>query len=259
MKKNKNPDRLDSRLLEQNNICYYPAVDSTNLTARLLAEKGAPGYCTVIAEEQKQGRGRLGRNWFSPPNEGLWFSIILRPESLTPERAASVTMVTAASLADYLRNKYRLAATVKWPNDLLIAEKKFGGILTELKSNAGHLDYLVVGLGLNVNQQQSSFPVEIRSRATSLAMESGRNFDRTAFFLLLRESLLDAYRHFFLHGFASFRRLWKEYNVTLGRKATINWPGGSITGLALDLTAEGALLIKDNLGQTRIVNYGEIE
>lgn len=240
------------------NIYYYQAVDSTNLAVRRLAEEGAPNGSIVIAEEQLAGRGRLGRSWFSPPGSGLWFSILLRPHLLSALEASPVTLVTAAILAENLNNRYRLPVKIKWPNDLLIEEKKAGGILTESKVTAGYIEYLVVGIGLNVNQKQADFPSEINRSSTSLYLAAGREFDRIALFQSLKKDLLEAYPLFYLHGFSPFRNLWKKHNLTLGREVVINQAGGLLQGQALDLNEEGNLLIKGLDGQKYQVSSGEI-
>lgn len=247
-----------SKIFAGKNIYYYPTVDSTNLAIRRLAKEGAPAYSIALAEEQLEGRGRLGRSWFSPPGSGLWFSILLRPQMLNPAGAASLTLVTAAVLAGHLNDHHNLDIKVKWPNDLLSDGKKTGGILTELKGDPDRAEYLVVGIGLNVNQRQSDFPAELRRQSTSLYMATGREINRFDLFLSLRDELLKAYPLFLRDGFTPFRELWKKNNTTLGQEVTLSWPGGKLEGKALDLTEEGALLIKDKDGQTHIVHYGEI-
>ena len=254
----KEPDQLDINMLKDKNIHYFQEVDSTNLVARQLAENNFSGYSTIIAEKQLQGRGRLGRNWFSPPNRGLWFSLLLRPKMISPAGAAPITLVTAAILAKNLREKYKIPVTVKWPNDLLIEGKKFGGILSELKGEADRIEYLVIGIGLNINQEQNDFPIELRSRATSLFIESGQYFDRTTLFLSLYSDLMPAYEYFFIKGFAPFRDQLLQHNSFIGQEVNVLWPGGSIKGFACDLNADGALIIKDNKGNTQVINYGEI-
>ncbi len=252
------PDLLDLKKFENKNIYYYETVDSTNLIARRLAGEGAPNFSTVVAEEQQEGRGRLGRSWFSPRGTGLWFSIILRPDISSQADAAPVTLVTAAVLADYLRDHLDLPVLVKWPNDLLVGKKKTGGILTEIKGELNRVSYLVVGVGLNINQQENDFPAELCPRATSLSIEKGKLFNRTELFLSIKNELEKAYRLFFAEGFSPFYQLWKKYNSTLGQNITVSRPGGILRGKALDLTEDGALLLQDERGDIRIINYGEI-
>jgi BirA family transcriptional regulator, biotin operon repressor / biotin---[acetyl-CoA-carboxylase] ligase len=252
------PARLDYKRFDLNMIHYYKTVASTNLTIHQLAAEGAPAFTTAVAEEQRQGRGRRGRNWFSPPESGLWFSFLLRPESLRPEDASAITLVTAAVLADSLNKHYKLPVQVKWPNDLLIDGKKLCGILAELRGDLQQIEYLVIGIGLNVNRNLSAFPLELQQLATSLSIERGSEINRTDLFLALHSDLAAAYRLFLEDGFTSFRQLWKKYNSTLGHEVTINSAGSAISGQALDLTSQGALQILDNSGVTHIINYGEI-
>lgn len=247
-----------SKIFAGKNIYYYQTVDSTNLAIRRLADEGAPSCSIVLAEEQQKGRGRLGRSWFSPPGCGLWFSILLRPRMLNPVNAAPITLVTAAIVAENLRNHHNLPVNVKWPNDLLFDAKKLGGILTELKGEPDRVEYIIVGIGLNVNQQPGDFPAELGMQSASLYMAGGRLIDRIDLFLSLRNDLLKAYALFFRNGFTPFRDLWKKNNRTLGQEVTVNWPGGKLEGKALDLTENGSLLIEDKQGQINIVNYGEI-
>jgi BirA family biotin operon repressor/biotin-[acetyl-CoA-carboxylase] ligase len=252
------PARLDYKRFDRKMIRYYNTVDSTNLTIHHLAAEGAPAFTTAIAEEQRQGRGRRGRNWFSPPESGLWFSFLLRPQSLRPEDASAITLVTAAVLADSLNNRFKLPVKVKWPNDLLLDGKKICGILAELRGDLQQIEYLVIGIGLNVNQNLADFPLELQQLATSLSIESGSNINRTELFLELRSDLDSAYRLFLEDGFTPFHKLWKRYNTTLGQAVTINSAGGAIIGQALDLTSQGALQVLDKSGAIHIVNYGEI-
>ncbi len=254
----KEPDRLDRDLLDQPGLKYYRAVDSTNLTARYLAEEGCPSYTTVIAEEQVRGRGRLGRGWHSPAYSGLWFSIILRPEMISMAEAAPVTLVTAAALASRLKREWGLEVKIKWPNDLLLEGKKFGGILSEIKGEPDRIEYLVVGIGLNVNQQGVDFPIELKTTATSLFAESGREFDRTALFLSLREELCRAYELFIEKGFYPFRDQVLSCNSFIGRQITVTWGGGSLEGTAVDLDENGSLMLRDVSGKVHRIYYGEI-
>jgi len=252
------PDHLNRPLLEEHKVYYYPVVDSTNLIARRLAEDGYPAYTTVIADEQLQGRGRLGREWFSPPHSGLWFSIILRPEMINPAAAAPVTLVTAAALAGNLNHTHHLPVKIKWPNDLLINGKKFGGILSEIKGEPDRIEYLIMGIGLNINQQGKDFPQQLKDRAASLYSESGQSFNRTTLFLSLWQDLCRAYKLFFKEGFGPFRAQLLAYNSFIGREVKVTWPEGTLEGLAWDLDHDGALIVRDKRGEIRTINYGEI-
>ncbi|MFO7951964.1 MAG: biotin--[acetyl-CoA-carboxylase] ligase [Bacillota bacterium] len=252
------PDLLQKDLFTDQNIFYYETIDSTNLKCRFLAEDNAAEYSTVIAEKQLQGRGRLGRNWFSPSYSGLWFSMLLRPQKISPEDISAVTLVTSATIAEILNHLYNLPVKVKWPNDLMIGDKKTGGILTEIKAEPDWIEYLVVGVGININQRKTDFPKELAHQATSLAIEGNRDLDRTNLFLELRQELIKAYQTFLNNGFASFRELWRKHNLTLGKKVTVTRHRESFRGYARDLDEKGALLIQDNQNKLHSINYGEI-
>ncbi len=252
------PDRLNAASFAGRGIVYYPAVQSTNLAARSMAEDGAADGTVIIAEEQTEGRGRRGRQWISRPGKGLWFSMILRPQEISLAEAIPVTLAAAAALGQGLRRETGLKVTLKWPNDLLLEGKKICGILTELKGEPDRVEYLIMGVGLNVNHGEDDFPPDLRSRAGSLALAAGRAFDRTALFLSLIELLRESSALFFKQGFSYFRDTWIGLNSTLGREVTIAWPGGSLRGTALDLDEAGALMLRDETGRVHRVNYGEI-
>ncbi len=252
------PALLDLKNLESKNIYYFGTVDSTNLIIRRLAAEGAPNFSTAVAEEQQEGRGRLGRSWFSPRGTGLWFSMLLRPDISNRIDITPVTLVTAAVLANYFREVHNLPVLVKWPNDLLLSGKKIGGTLTEIIGIPDRPGYLVTGIGLNINQQEIDFPGELRLRATSLALESGNFYNRTELFLAIKETLEKAYRLFFSEGFPPFQKLWKKHSSTLGQDVTLSWTGGTMRGKALDLSKHGELLLQDEQGKIHTVNYGEL-
>ena len=251
-------DKLFSERFTDKKIFYYAQVDSTNQIAHQLAEQGALNGTTIIAEEQLKGRGRLGRSWFSPPQGGLWFSIILTPHNRNPAEIPPITLVTAAVIADLLKEKFNLPVDVKWPNDLLIHDKKICGILTETKVIDNKINYLVVGIGLNVNQNLSLFPTELQDKATSMASESSHTYERTTLFLNLRELLLSSYQQFFRSGFKDFKALWKKNNTTLSKQVTVKSPKTSITGLAYDINDAGALIIENEDKITHEIHCGEI-
>jgi BirA family transcriptional regulator, biotin operon repressor / biotin---[acetyl-CoA-carboxylase] ligase len=252
------PDRLDSLLLSNHNITCLASVDSTNKEAKRFAEAGLPGFSCITAEEQSEGRGRLGRDWFSPPGSGLWFSILLRPVTITPAEAAPITLVTAAVIADFFNQTLKLPVQVKWPNDLMVNEKKLGGILTELKGEPDHIDYLIIGVGLNISQTSEDFPPGLRDKATSLFLENGALHNRTSLLLQMHDRLFKAYRQFFEEGFKPFSAQWKKNNLTLGREVKIRLAGQTVCGKAEAITDRGALVLKDISGAEIIVNYGEI-
>ncbi len=251
-------DSFNAKLLRARGIHYYPILGSTNSEAHRLAKKGAAGGTVVLANAQSAGRGRQSRPWSSPPGKGLYFSLLLRPSGKIPAVAAPVTLAAAVSIARQLRQSTGLEVAVKWPNDLLIGIKKIGGILTEARTSDQVLLYIVLGIGLNINQQEADFPGELHLKATSLYLKSGLTYGRTALFFDLLESLRRSLDLFFKEGFAPFQPLWKEMSATLGKKVVLAGSDKHVQGIAVDLDASGALLVEDARGQRHRIFYGEI-
>ena len=151
---------------------YYDEIESTNVEAKSLASSGAPEGTVVIAEAQTAGRGRLGRRWTSPAGKGLLFSVLLRP-ALPMSDAHLLTLVAACAAAEAIESLASTPVKIKWPNDLFIGDRKAGGILLEVAGEQDEVDWIVVGIGVNVNTEYSELPVALRRTATSLKMASG--------------------------------------------------------------------------------------
>lgn len=200
------------------------SVDSTQAAARREADRGAPHGTVVVAEEQTAGRGRLDRRWHSPPGENLLFTVVLRPD--VPVREAPLlTLGAAAGLA------LAFDVRVKWPNDLVDeAGRKLAGLLAELETTASGVDYVLLGVGLNVNQR--AFPPELPN-ATSLALRTGAPHDREAVLVTAVESILTWAAH------PDRLELWRDRAHTLGRRVRV----GEHEGVATGLRDDGALLI----------------
>ncbi|MBW1745028.1 MAG: biotin--[acetyl-CoA-carboxylase] ligase, partial [Deltaproteobacteria bacterium] len=168
---------LCTNVLGRKNIIYLKETDSTNTRAKELATQGAPEGTLIIAEKQTNGRGRRGRSWFSPPGGGIYFSLILRP-AISPGETPRITLMTAVVLAETLISLMKLKLRIKWPNDILVNGKKLAGILTEISTEMDAVNYIVVGLGMNVNTRFEKFPSEIKKNATSILIETGKQFPR---------------------------------------------------------------------------------
>ncbi len=178
---------------------------------------------------------------------------------MPPADAVPITLVTAAMLAKNLTIITGIKnITVKWPNDLLINNKKVCGILTELKGEADMVQTIIVGIGININHSQHDFPPEIREKATSLFIETSRYHDRTKLLLSLGQSLKKAYFDFNQNGFSQFRDLWKEYSSTLGQEVIVSQINKEIRGKAVDINNEGSLMLTDQQGQTTSIRQGEV-
>ena len=180
-------------------VFFFPSLDSTNRKAYDLALEGAPEGTIILAEEQSAGRGRLGRSWSSLAYHGLWLSALLRPANMTPGKMAPFTAAAAAIMAAVLRKVSGLPVSVKWPNDLLINDRKLGGILAEAKSEPEHIHFMILGIGININHKVHDFPAELAGKATSLRIEGKRLLDvykrqlmSSTLLIMVIETLIDS-------------------------------------------------------------------
>lgn len=230
---------------------WHEEVSSTSDVAKALAEEGAEHGEVVIAEAQTAGRGRRGRSWASPPRKNLYFSVVLRPD-LPPARAPELTLVASVALCDALRQA-GVQAGIKWPNDLLASGKKIAGILTELAAEADRVQWLVVGVGINVNARPEDFPEELRGQATSVLVERGEPAPRALLAAACFTALEDWVDRHAEDGFGPVRDAWRERSVTLGREVSVRADGREVVGIAEDLDATGALLVRSPSGVERIL------
>ena len=217
-------------------------VNSTQTEARRLAEAGAPEGTVVRAEHQTEGRGRLGRDWIDEPGSALLISIVLRP-AVEVARLPQLSLVVGVAVAEGLTEASGLPITVAWPNDLLIRGLKVGGILAESFIGADRVAVVILGIGININQTR--FAGDLEGRATSLAREGARPFDRECVLTAVLERLEAWYRRWVAEGFGPVREAWRRSSVTLGRRVTTD---GGAAGIAEDLAEDGALLVRTEGG-----------
>lgn len=242
---------LQIKLVGREIICY-DAVDSTNIVLKELARQGAENGTVVVADTQGTGRGRMERAFFSPPGKGIWVSILLRPDFL-PQEAPKCTLMAAVAVARAME-KFGLRAAIKWPNDILHDGRKLVGILTEMSAEMDRVNYIVIGIGINVNIAEEDFPEELRPIATSLMQMKGEPLSRVAFLQELLRALDVLYADVQRAGFAPVLAAWKKYAVTLGQQVRVLGPGGeTFEGTAADIDAEGALLIDTKEGQRPVL------
>ena len=225
---------------------------STNDRARELADAGAAHGEVVVAESQTAGRGRRGRAWASPAGRNLYLSVILRP-NLPPQRAPELTLVASVAACDACR-KAGVEVGIKWPNDLLVGERKVAGILTELSAEPDLVHWVVLGIGVNLNSGSGDFPADLRGVATSLSIERGQPVPRALFAAALLSELEQWLDRHAADGFGPVREAWRERSVTLGREVRVDADGGEISGVAEDIDASGALLVRGRAGLVRVVS-----
>ncbi|MGC9360953.1 MAG: biotin--[acetyl-CoA-carboxylase] ligase [Anaerolineae bacterium] len=265
--------RLRTRRLART-IEYHPVIDSTNRRAVDLAHAGAPDGTLVLADHQTQGRGRLARRWHAPPGSSLLFSLLLRPP-LKPPEAQQATMLCAVAAVETIAKGTGLAAAIKWPNDILVADRKAGGILTELVPSAAALGAhgiaIIVGIGLNVSLELADLPPDVWRTATtpptSLAAELGRPVPRLPLllgFLHRADTLYDRLlQSTDAKGSARTPRwsplpLWRKHLATLGKQVSIATREGTVEGTAIDVDNDGGLLIEKQDGCTERILVGDV-
>ena len=190
---------------------FLPETESTNDECKNKGRVGAAEGLVIVADYQTQGRGRLKRSWESPREKNLLFSVLLRP-SVTPEEATRLTLVAGVAFQKVLRENFKIPVTIKWPNDLLIEGLKVGGILTEMETKKDQVDFVVLGLGLNVNSLVSDYPQELQSSLTTLCSYVGNEFDRSQLLASLLNSF-ETYYHDFLND--KWPQILKEYEGVL--------------------------------------------
>ena len=239
-------------------IHYFNTIDSTNSTAYQLALKGAKEGEVVIAESQEKGRGRLGRQWVSPPFLNLYLSVILRPK-IPPHQATLITLMAAVATADAIKKYTRLTPSIKWPNDLLLRKRKVAGLLNEIHSETDRIHFVILGMGINLNMDEEGFPKEIRARATSLKRETGRPVSRKTFVSLLLEELERWYGIFLKERGSPLLKAWKARAQIEGRRVRITSFGEVLTGRAVDVDSDGALILMMGDGKRKRVVAGDIE
>ena len=227
-------------------------VDSTQNVARALADAGAPEGTVVWADHQTRGRGRLGRPWTDEPGAALLISIILRPAAAFA-RLPQISLLAGAAVAEAVREESGLPVALDWPNDLLLHGRKVAGILAESFTSRDGSAVVILGIGFNVNQTR--FPDDLQSRATSLALETGRQFDRETLLKALLLRLEGWYHRWGAEGFAPVREAWRQGSRTLGRRVTAD---EGIGGIAVDLAEDGALIVQTDSGVTVRVLAGDL-
>jgi len=234
-------------------IHYFDYLASTMDLAMQLGIQAAPHGTVVLAESQTKGRGRLGRSWFSPKYKGIYMSLILRP-NISPSASSVLTLLSAVSICEAVKIVTGLDAQIKWPNDVFIANKKIAGILTEMNSEVDKVNFVVIGIGLNVNNDKKS----LIAQATSLKEQAGQPVNRI---ILLQELLRGIESNYFLLEDKGAREIidkWRNFSLTLGRRVKIYCQDKHIEGQAVDIDRDGALLVRKDSGLTQKVFSGDV-
>ncbi|MCX7793371.1 MAG: biotin--[acetyl-CoA-carboxylase] ligase [Thermodesulfovibrionales bacterium] len=244
-------------------IIILDRVDSTNTYLSILAKEGYPHGTVVIADTQTAGRGRFRRQWFSPPGKNIYMSILVKPEGVNQSLSDFSILPLLAGIASARAIRYftGLPVNLKWPNDLLLYEKKLGGILVEshMAPSVGILDaYFIVGIGINVNMKREELPEDIKDIATSLYMIAGREFERKPLIEEILKEFFILYEEFKSEGKTYIISEWQSLSSTLGRKVRCLMPDGrEITGRAVALDDNGYLIVEKD-GVLESIKAGDV-
>lgn len=244
---------LGTRFMGQRVVCY-DSITSTNDAAKQLAVEGAPEGTVVVAEEQTAGRGRHGRRWLAPAGSSLLVSCILRP-SISPAELPLLLMASALAVAQAIEESTGLLVNLKWPNDILLRDRKAGGVLIETGLSGEEVDYAVIGMGLNVNLDLTSIP-ELSSTATSISTELGESASR----LKILQALLRCMEREYLlvqRGVSPASR-WEGRLSQLGRQVEVDTPWGREIGRIEGVDADGTLLLVRTDGTMAHITVGDV-
>jgi BirA family biotin operon repressor/biotin-[acetyl-CoA-carboxylase] ligase len=237
-------------------VHYLLRTGSTNDVARELGLEGAPEGTVVIAETQSRGRGRFQRTWVSPPLRNLYLSVLLRPP-LPPDSIPQIALLAGVATAEAVR-AFDADAAIKWPNDVVVDGRKVAGILAEMEADEGRVDFVVAGIGVNLNGSAEDFPAELRRRAIHLQEAAGAPVDRTVFAERLLSRLEERYDLFLAEGFAALKPAWQSLSCLTGRSVRIDDQKQSHTGTVAGIDDDGTLLLRTADGATLHIVAGDV-
>jgi BirA family biotin operon repressor/biotin-[acetyl-CoA-carboxylase] ligase len=223
-------------------LYYFTETGSTNDDAFSSGNEGAPEGTIVIADRQNQGKGRMQRLWHSPSGSNIYTSIILRPQ-IQLSKSSQIPILAGVAVAETLNSYCPDKVWLKWPNDVLIDGKKVCGILAQMKISTDEIDFIVMGIGINVNLNHEQFPQDIRDIATSLSIETGREVSRLELIISLYENLEKWYKHLLQNGFGPIREKWLKMTPMIGQTVQVIFKDEKIAGKATGLDEDGSLIL----------------
>lgn len=240
------------------NTLFYDEVGSTNTLLKSLGQQGAPHGTVIIANHQTAGRGRMGRSFLSPVGAGVYLSALIRPEA-APAQIMHLTCAAAVAMCDAVQAAAGIRPKVKWINDLVVGKQKLGGILTELAIDpqSKNVDFAIVGIGINCNQEYRDFEASIQDMATSLRLATGKVIDRG---LLCAEMIraLERMSTTLLTDKGALMRQYAEDCITIGRKIQVLGGDSIRYGTAVGIDGDGGLIVTLESGETETVSSGEV-
>lgn len=239
------------------NIIYYRTIESTNTEANTLASLGVPHGTVVIAEKQTGGRGRIGRTWHSPSAGNIYISLILRPD-IPPYLSPQFTLATGVGVAETVEDVTGIKPEIKWPNDLLYDKKKFCGILTELNSETDRLNFIIVGIGINLNADLKDYPEPLHSEITTLKIATSEKYNRNEFILKLLMKLQNIFITLTEKGFPAIKTKWEKYFCMKGEVMIISSQREKLKGKAIGIDNSGAFLLRLENGRIGRILSGDV-
>ena len=237
-------------------VLYFDTIDSTNIEAQELAEKGYPSGTLVVADKQESGKGRRGRSWVSPSGTGIFMTLMIKPD-INPNNASMLTLVAALAVAKAITSVTGEEALIKWPNDIVVNGKKVCGILTEMNAQFDYINHIVVGIGINVHNE--SFPEEISQMASSLMIEAGGKRFHRAQIIAETMSYFEQYYDTFLktQDLSALVREYDELLVNRNKSVRVLDPKEPFDGKAMGITPKGELIV-DTWESRKLVSSGEV-
>jgi len=247
--------QLDGKFIGHH-LYYYEEIGSTNDEAFRLGLAGAPEGTALIANSQNAGKGRMQRVWHSPAGSNIYTSIILRPQ-IEPARAPQISILAGVAVAETLESYCPDKIRLKWPNDVLIGGKKVCGILSQMKTALSEVDFIVLGIGIDVNISYNQFPQELRNLATSLAMETCREISRLELIISLYENLAKWYKQLLQNGFGRIKEKWLGLTPMIGQMVQVIFNEETVSGEAIGLDKDGSLILLTDKNETLQVSAGD--
>nr|WP_302328497.1 biotin--[acetyl-CoA-carboxylase] ligase [Salirhabdus salicampi] len=263
----KHPDKISGNTLQWGletnwlgqSLTFEEQTESTQTIAHQLAQQGAIHGSVVVADEQLEGRGRLNRPWHSEKGSGIWMSMILRPE-IQPHKAPQLTLLTAVAIVETLKKVCKIEPKIKWPNDIFIHDRKLAGILTEMQAETDQIQYVIIGLGLNVNHRSDDLPEALQNIASSIHIETGKQWPRAHIIQRFLVELEGLYEHFIQHGFAKIKEMWLANAYKIGEQITVHTRNKAWEGILLGIQDDGALRVEEVENKEQHILYSaEIE
>lgn len=258
------PDRLLPPLVLQNlatttvpgKVVYVPRIDSTNRLAKNLAIEGVENGTVVLTEHQSNGQGRLNRTWVSPFGKNVLFSIVFYPP-VPPVEVFNFTLFTSLAVTKALREQTGIDAGIKWPNDVYVNGRKLGGVLTEFSAHQDRVNWAVVGVGININDDPTS-NADLKEIATSVRRETGKTMRRVPLLQSILREIDVLYQRFLDGQGQAIRDEWIAHSIIIGKPVVIMADEDIEHGIAESIDEHGALMLKTNEGEVKRIVYGDL-